>query len=127
PNDPDSESWSPGRITPEGKLQATPAPSHVNCDTSSSQQLHVEQSACQLHRFRYASDASDMDGLLLSEPLLRTLLAKDLRARQSRGASYDLHRVCAEADHLRSAACTLGVMMIGQSQGLPRTNNSCKT
>src|SRR5690606_34023595 len=39
-------------LTPEGKLQATPAPSRVNCDTSSFQHPRVEQSACQLHRFR---------------------------------------------------------------------------
>src|SRR5690606_17956036 len=47
---------SSGRgLTPEGKLQATPAPSRVNCDTSSFQHPRVEQSACQLHRFRYAT------------------------------------------------------------------------
>ena len=41
-------------LTPKGKLQATPAPSHVNCDTSFHQHLHTEGPACQLHPTLYA-------------------------------------------------------------------------
>ena len=36
-------------ITPKGKLQARPAPSQLNCDTSSHQHLHTARPACQLH------------------------------------------------------------------------------
>ena len=36
-------------LTPKGQLRALPAPSYLNCDTSSHQLLHTERSTRQLH------------------------------------------------------------------------------